>query len=68
MKMLACGSNDYEVAHRLGVSVITVRRRVQRLCKFVGAKSRLQAMAVTVSRGWLAPELNGCEEAQARRG
>lgn len=56
MKMLADGSTDYEVARRLGVSVITVRRRVQRLCKSVGARSRLQAMALTVANGWVTPE------------
>lgn len=61
MKMLACGANDYEVARRLGVSVITVRRRVQRFCRFLGARSRLQAMAITVASGWVVPDTE-CRE------
>jgi DNA-binding NarL/FixJ family response regulator len=56
MRLLADGLTDYEIAHRLGISVITVRRRVQRLCRSLGARSRLQAMALTVSRGFLHPE------------
>ncbi len=56
MRLLADGLTDYEIAHRLGISVITVRRRVQRLCRSLGARSRLQAMALTVARGFLHPE------------
>lgn len=56
MRLLAQGLTDHEIGRRLGISVITVRRRVQRLSRALGARSRVQAMAMAVSRGWLEVE------------
>jgi DNA-binding NarL/FixJ family response regulator len=55
MELLAQGLTDHEVARRLSVSAITVRRRVQRLCRSLGARSRLQAMAWVVRLGLIDP-------------
>jgi DNA-binding NarL/FixJ family response regulator len=53
IRLLAQGLNDYQVAHRLGISIVTVRRRVQRFSKRIGARTRIQAMAFAVRWGWV---------------
>lgn len=47
------GLTDRAVARRLGVALITVRRRIHRFMERVGAKSRIQAAAIAAERGWL---------------
>lgn len=57
MQLLADGYSDPQIARLLTVSLVTVRRRAQRFCKRLGAKSRLQAMAEAVARGWIEARL-----------
>ena len=51
------GLKDQTIARRLGISLITVRRRVGRFIQHVGAKNRIQAVVVGVDEGWLRLEL-----------
>lgn len=53
MRLIASGLKDDAVARRLGISVITVRRRVQQFRDRVGARSRVEAAVIGVRRGWL---------------
>lgn len=50
---LAAGSQDEQIARRLGLSLRTVRRRVAELMAELGAHSRFQAGVEAVRRGWL---------------
>ena len=47
------GMTDAAIARRLGVSPITVRRRMRRLRERLGASTRLQAAVRAVQKGWL---------------
>lgn len=62
MQMLADGYSDPQIARILGISLVTVRRRAQRFCRSLGAKSRLQAMAEAVARGWVTPRVEEEDE------
>ncbi|MEU1129050.1 helix-turn-helix transcriptional regulator [Streptomyces sp. NPDC005900] len=53
LKMLAQGLTDEAVAKRLGVSPRTVRRIAADLIEKLAARSRLQAGARAVAKGWL---------------
>lgn len=53
MRLMAVGFKDYAIARRLGVSVVTVRRRARSFRVRVGATNRSEAIAVGTSRGWL---------------
>lgn len=53
------GLKDQTIARRLGVSLITVRRRVGRFIQHVGAKNRIQAAVIGVREGWLRLRLEG---------
>jgi len=55
MQMILAGIPDAAVARRLGVSVVTVRRRSTRFRRRLGAVTRLQAVARAVQLGWLQP-------------
>jgi predicted DNA-binding transcriptional regulator len=50
---LARGSQDEQIARRLGMSVRTVRRRVAEIMDELGAHSRFQAGVEAARRGWL---------------
>ena len=50
---LAAGSQDEQIARRLGLSLRTVRRRVADLMEELGAHSRFQAGVEAARRGWL---------------
>ncbi|WP_300682321.1 LuxR C-terminal-related transcriptional regulator [Nocardioides sp.] len=50
---LAAGSQDEQIARRLGLSLRTVRRRVAELMEELGASSRFQAGVEAARRGWL---------------
>ena len=53
MRLVAEGLKDATIATRLGVSKVTVRRRVRAFCARLGAESRIQAAVIATRRGWL---------------
>lgn len=53
LQQLAGGSQDEQIARRLGISLRTVRRRVAELMSELGAESRFQAGVEAARRGWL---------------
>lgn len=53
MKLIASGSKDYVIARRLGISVVTVRRRVVSFRNRVGATTRSEAVARAATLGLL---------------
>jgi len=53
LAQLAAGSQDEQIARRLGVSLRTVRRRVAEVMAELGADSRFQAGVEAARRGWL---------------
>ncbi|WP_181009379.1 helix-turn-helix transcriptional regulator [Streptomyces sp. SM11] len=56
LRMLGQGLTDEAVAKRLGVSPRTARRIAADLMELLGARSRFQAGARAVTRGWLTGE------------
>jgi DNA-binding CsgD family transcriptional regulator len=52
LALLLAGSTDEAAAAQLGVSARTVRRKVSRLMESLDARSRFQAGAHAVERGW----------------
>lgn len=56
LRLLAQGLTDDLVSRRLGVSVRTMRRIAADLMERLGARSRFQAGALAVARGWLDPD------------
>lgn len=53
MTLLVQGVGDRAIAHRLGISVTTVRRRARRFCARLGVATRIQAGIEAHRRGWL---------------
>lgn len=53
LAQLASGSQDEQIARRLGLSLRTVRRRVAEVMAELGAESRFQAGVEAARRGWL---------------
>ncbi|CAL9304995.1 response regulator transcription factor [Streptomyces sp. SudanB52_2052] len=53
LRMLANGSTDEQIAHRLVVSKRTVSRTVARLLDEMNARSRFEAGAIAARRGYL---------------
>lgn len=53
LRMLAAGDTDEVIARRLGVSIRTARRVASDLLSRLDARSRFQAGARAVARGWL---------------
>lgn len=53
LEQLAAGTQDEQIARRLGVSLRTVRRRVAALMDELDAHSRFEAGVEAVRRGWL---------------
>jgi DNA-binding CsgD family transcriptional regulator/sugar-specific transcriptional regulator TrmB len=56
LRLLAQGLTDELVARRLGVSVRTMRRVAADLMDRLGARSRFQAGALAMARGWVEPD------------
>lgn len=56
VRMLAKGLTDDVVAHRVGISKRTYRRRLRAVMRKLGAGSRFEAGAVAVRKGWLRDE------------
>lgn len=68
MQAVLDGYKDQAIARQLGISIITVRRRVGRFLRRIGAKNRIQGAVVGVLMEWLVldPELcHGIEETWA---
>ena len=55
MRLVAEGIKDAVIARRLGVSVVTVRRRARRFAQRLGATNRTHAVALATSLGLLQP-------------
>lgn len=53
LRLLAAGCTDDVIARRLGVSIRTARRVTSDLLSRLNARSRFQAGALAVARGWL---------------
>lgn len=53
IRMVASGYKDFVIARRLGVSIVTVRRRAFSFRARVGAKTRSEAIARAAALGWL---------------
>jgi DNA-binding CsgD family transcriptional regulator len=53
LNLLAAGAKDETIARQLDVSLRTVRRHVAALLAALGARTRFQAGAEAVRRGWL---------------
>lgn len=53
MQAVLDGLKDQTIARKLGISIITVRRRVGRYLERMGAKNRIQGAVVGVLEGWL---------------
>jgi DNA-binding NarL/FixJ family response regulator len=53
LRLVVDGLTDHAIAHKLGISVITVRRRIRSLRDRVGAPTRLKAAVIAARRGWL---------------
>jgi DNA-binding CsgD family transcriptional regulator len=60
MRLCASGLKDVVIARRLGVSVVTVRRRANGFRRRLGAQNRPQAVAIATRLGWIteAPPLS----------
>lgn len=56
IRLIASGHKDYVIAKRLGVSIVTVRRRVFTFRARVGARTRSEAVARAAALGWLDPD------------
>jgi len=51
--LIAAGMTDEGIAHQLGVSSRTLRRKTQELMVELRAENRFQAGAEAVRRGWI---------------
>ena len=51
--MMATGANDDAIAHRLGISVTTVRRYIAAIIERLGVSSRFAAGAAAQRKGWI---------------
>ncbi|NTU78234.1 MAG: response regulator transcription factor [Chloroflexales bacterium] len=50
---VAAGATTSEIAARLALSEVTVKRRIQELVERLGVRNRTQAVAEAVRRGWI---------------
>lgn len=53
MRLIVSGMTDHTIARRLGISVITVRRRAASFRRRFGASTRIEAAVAAAKRGWL---------------
>ena len=65
MQAVLDGYKDQAIARRHGISIITVRRRVSRFIRRVGARNRIQAAVVGVLEGWLTLNLGSPGESRS---
>lgn len=59
IRLIAAGLKDHVIARRLGVSVVTVRRRALHFRRVVGATNRSEAIAIAARRGLLDANADG---------
>lgn len=64
IRLIASGLKDSTIARRLGVSVVTVRRRSREFRQRVGAATRSEAVAMAAARGWLSMDRAEPDEQQ----
>lgn len=53
MEFVANGLTDVAIARRLSVSVVTVRRRATSFRNKIGARTRIEAVAIAAGLGWI---------------
>jgi DNA-binding CsgD family transcriptional regulator len=53
LALAARGMTATEIGRELGVSPRTVEHHLAKLCERLGVRTRVQALAVAVERGWL---------------
>jgi DNA-binding CsgD family transcriptional regulator len=66
LNLLATGMTDQAIAHHLGLSYRTTRRRIAALMTELGAESRFQAGLQASRRGWLLPAPPSAQRPAAR--
>jgi DNA-binding CsgD family transcriptional regulator len=66
LNLLATGMTDQAIAHHLGLSYRTTRRRIAALMTELGAESRFQAGLQASRRGWLLPAPPSVQRPAAR--
>jgi DNA-binding CsgD family transcriptional regulator len=54
LRYLAAGLQNKEVAHRLGLSLATVRNHVHNILDKLGVHSKLEAVSLSFRKGWVA--------------
>lgn len=52
LRLMGTGALDETIARELGLSARTLRRRITRLQRVLGARSRFQMGVVAAERGW----------------
>ena len=55
---IAAGLQNKEIAHRLGLSVSTVRNHVHNLLVKLGVHSKLEAVSLCFRNGWIPPHMD----------
>jgi len=53
LRLMSVGLKDEAIARNLGIGVRTLRRRIQRVMRDLGAGTRFQAGARATARGWI---------------
>lgn len=66
LSLAATGLTDKEIAYHLRIAVRTVRFHFAASCRVLGARTRLQATALVVARGWVDPERRQLEAEKKR--
>lgn len=67
LMLLSAGTKDQAIARNLGLGISTVKRRVGILMGNLGARSRFQAGAMAVMRGWIPLPIAEVAESKSRR-
>jgi DNA-binding NarL/FixJ family response regulator len=67
LRHVAAGLQNKEVAHRLGLSLATVRNHVHNILDKLGVHSKLEAVSLAFRNGWVSGEVPGTPIAQAKR-
>jgi LuxR family quorum sensing-dependent transcriptional regulator len=49
----ACGKSDWDISHMLGISSSTANEHFEKAKQALGVRTRAQAVAVAVRRGWI---------------
>ncbi|MDQ3916589.1 MAG: LuxR C-terminal-related transcriptional regulator [Actinomycetota bacterium] len=68
IELIATGLTDHAIARRLSVSIVTVRRRATSFRTKVGARNRIEAVAIGAGLGWFEHPAVGALRARPSRG